>query len=182
MKKLLKLNILFLTAAIVLFSASCETPGDGDDNETTTTTSIEETTTSTTTVADTGPGLVVEVYDPDKVYPGTTLLGDLYDARVIEVNMSGEVVWQYSVPAEYSGFGLMAIEADLLGNNNIQALFPGSGIFEISRGSDGNEDGEIVWSYLTKKISHDADRLPGFGEEVGCKIECDSLHVLVWAA
>lgn len=106
-------------------------------------------------------GLVVEVYVPGKVYPGTTLLGDTHDPnnpRIIEVNMSGEIVWQYNVNATQLGIG--AIEAELLGNNNIQATLS-NGIFEISRGTDGNADGEIVWSYLTDKISHDADRLPG---------------------
>jgi hypothetical protein len=100
--------------------------------------------------------LVVEVYVPDKVYPGTTLLGEAHDPdnpRIIEVSMTGEILWEYKIPDEYAGFAAGGIEAQSLDNGNILALFPTEGIFEITRG------GDIVWSYLQAKVSHDADRL-----------------------
>ena len=75
MKGLSRLNILFplITAMPLLFSA-CDIY--------------------------TNSGLVVEVYVPEKVYPGTTLLGDTHDPnnpRIIEVSMSGEIVWQLTL-------------------------------------------------------------------------------------
>jgi hypothetical protein len=42
----------------------------------------------------------------------------------------------------------------LLANGNILLGLPKRGIFEIDR------SGEVVWSHLDEKISHDVDRLP----------------------
>lgn len=100
--------------------------------------------------------LVVEVYVPDKVYPGATLLGDSHDPdnpRIIEVSMTGEILWEYKIPDEYDEGSGIGLEAGTLDNGNILAIFPAPGIFEITR------DGEIVWSYLQEKLSHDADLL-----------------------
>jgi len=97
------------------------------------------------------PDICVDVYEPDMVWAGTTLLSDCHNlerVRIIEVNMLGEIVWEYLVPEK--GF----VEAELLSNNNILYTVDGKGVYEIDR------NGKIVWSYLTNKIDHDADRLP----------------------
>ncbi len=97
------------------------------------------------------PDISVDAYQPDKVWAGTTLLSLNYDPqkrRIVEVNMLGEVIWEYVVPQR--GF----TEAELLPNNNILYTAAGYGMYEIDR------SGKIVWSYLTSKIDHDADRLP----------------------
>jgi len=110
------------------------------------------------------PALAVEVYQPDRVWAGTTFLGPLsYDqrTRILEVNMRGEIIWEYVVPQR----GRM--EAELLPNNHILYTVNPKGVYEIDR------SGKVVWSYLTKKIDHDADRLPngntifvfGFGDQ-----------------
>jgi len=107
------------------------------------------------------PELGVDVYQPDKVWAGTTLLPDNHNPqkpRIIEVNMPGEIIWEYVVPdslRRVSGRGLNpGFDAELLPNNNILFVSPGKGVYEIDR------KGNVVWSYLTARISHDADRLP----------------------
>jgi outer membrane protein assembly factor BamB len=97
------------------------------------------------------PDLAVDVYQSDKVWDGTTILADNHikqRRRIIEVNMLGEIIWEYVVP------GTNWVEAELLPSNNILYLQSGHAVYEIDR------NGKIVWSYLTSKIDHDADRLP----------------------
>ena len=106
------------------------------------------------------PAIKVTVYNEGKVWPGTTLLNDNHDAewpRIIEVNMLGEVVWEYVIPRdiwEDEPLQSFAKDVELLANGNVLLGLPGRGIFEIDR------NGEIVWSHLDEKISHDVDRLP----------------------
>ncbi|OGO00315.1 MAG: hypothetical protein A2Y58_01895 [Chloroflexi bacterium RBG_13_51_52] len=97
------------------------------------------------------PDLAVDVYQSDMAWAGTTLLADNHNTaspRIIEVNMLGEVVWQYMVPQNLGGVS----DVELLPNNNILFSVRG-GVYEIDR------NGEVAWQYLTSKISHDADRL-----------------------
>jgi hypothetical protein len=103
------------------------------------------------------PVIKADVYLPDKAWAGTTLLVDNHDrttSRIIEVNMRGEIIWQYQIPASLKTYTNPGFDAELLENNNILYVLPGMGIFEIDRA------GKAVWSYLTVKVSHDADRLP----------------------
>ena len=64
----------------------------------------------------TDPELGVDVYQPDKVWAGTTLLPDNHNPqkpRIIEVNMPGEIIWEYVVPdslRRVSGRGLNPVE------------------------------------------------------------------------
>jgi hypothetical protein len=47
------------------------------------------------------PNLAVDIYKSDMAWDGTTLLADNHNSskrRIIEVNMSGEIVWEYVVP------------------------------------------------------------------------------------
>ena len=106
------------------------------------------------------PAIKVNVFNREKVWPGTTLLNDNHDEewpRIIEVNMLGEVVWEYVISRDlWEGEPHRSMDRDveLLENGNILLGLPQRGIFEIDRG------GEVVWSHLDEKISHDVDRLP----------------------
>ena len=103
------------------------------------------------------PDIIVDVYQSELVWAGTTLLPDNHNKdkpRIIEVNMLGEIVWQYVLPDNLKQYNNPGFDAELLANNNILFVLPRSGVYEIDR------NGKVVWSYLTVKISHDADRLP----------------------
>jgi len=109
------------------------------------------------------PDLQVDIYQSDKAWPGTTLFSDnhiLSRPRIIEVNMRGEIVWQYLVPENlrqniHPQAGMNpGFAVELLPNNNILFVSPQKGVYEINRG------GDVVWSYEIRKISHDVDRLP----------------------
>ena len=103
------------------------------------------------------PDIEVDVYQPDRVWAGTTLLADnhiLERPRIIEVNMLGEIVWQYLLPVNLKQYTNPGLDVELLPNNNILFVLPRNGVYEMER------SGKVVWSYLTSKIDHDADRLP----------------------
>lgn len=100
---------------------------------------------------------LIEVYDADRAASGTTLFADLHDKanpRIVEVNMQGDIVWEYRLPDDLKGFTEPGMDVELLPNGNILFLCPLKGVFEVQR------SGVIVWSYLNGKVSHDADRLP----------------------
>gem|GEM_PF-4128015 len=67
------------------------------------------------------PGISVDVYKSDKAWPGTTLLPFNYTQgkpRIIEINMLGEIIWEYQLPRG------MLFDVELLPNNNILFTFP----------------------------------------------------------
>jgi hypothetical protein len=68
--------------------------------------------------------------------------------------MLGEIVWEYLVPPHLKQYTNPGFDAELLLNGNILCVLPKNGVYEIDR------SGNVVWSYLTGKVSHDADRLP----------------------
>jgi outer membrane protein assembly factor BamB len=103
------------------------------------------------------PHIAVDIYQSDRVWAGTTLLPEHHNPdkpRIIEVNMLGEIVWEYLVPPALKQYSNPGFDAELLPNGNILYVLPRHGVYEIDR------SGRVVWSYLTEKISHDADRLP----------------------
>jgi len=103
------------------------------------------------------PNMCVDVYHSDMAWAGTTLFSDRHikeRPRVIEVNMLGEIVWEYVVPENVREYIIVGFDAELLPNNSILIMFPLYGVYEINR------NGNLVWSYLDEKVSHDADRLP----------------------
>lgn len=102
------------------------------------------------------PDIYVDIYNPEMTWTGTTLLADYHNPerpRIIEVNMQGEIVWEYLVPENLRKYRNPGFDVELLSNNNILFVLPRKGVYEINR------NGNIVWSYLDKKVSHDADRL-----------------------
>ena len=103
------------------------------------------------------PDISVDIYQSEMAWAGTTLLPDNHNPespRVIEVNMLGEIVWEYRLPQNLKQYTNPGFDVESLTNNNILLVLPRSGVYEIDR------NGKIVWSYLDEKVSHDADRLP----------------------
>jgi hypothetical protein len=103
------------------------------------------------------PDFIIEHYQPGKTWNGTTLFADYHvkgRARIVEVNMNGEIVWQYQLPDSLQQYIGPGFDVELLPNDNILFLLPRNGVYEINR------NGTVVWSYKDIKVSHDADRLP----------------------
>jgi outer membrane protein assembly factor BamB len=74
--------------------------------------------------------------------------------RVIEVNMLGEIIWEYALPLDLRQYTNPGFDVELLPNDNVLFVLPGKGVYEVDR------SGNTVWSYVDAKVSHDADRLP----------------------
>ncbi|MBW1801978.1 MAG: hypothetical protein JRJ85_14750, partial [Deltaproteobacteria bacterium] len=105
----------------------------------------------------TDPDIHVDIHVPDKVWQGTTILADNHRRgrpRIIEVDMRGRIVWEYVLPLNLRQYNNPGFDVELLPSNNVLFVLPGKGIYEINR------NGEVVWSHLDKKVSHDADRIP----------------------
>ena len=115
---------------------------------------------------------VVEVYKPDKVYPGTTIFGDTINPKkplIVEIDMAGKIRWSYKIPSSIIRKGDAARGMDvewIPKSNNILYTLPYSGVYEVNRNK------KTVWSFRGS-ASHDADRLPngntlvvwGWGED-----------------
>ncbi|MFH1768162.1 MAG: aryl-sulfate sulfotransferase [Candidatus Omnitrophota bacterium] len=102
------------------------------------------------------PDIYVDIYKPDLACKGTTLFSEYHNRqrpRIVEVNMRGELLWEYVLPENLIRYTNPGFDVEHLANNNVLFVLPLKGVYEIDR------DGNIVWSYLTSKISHDADRL-----------------------
>ncbi len=109
-------------------------------------------------LADQRTPMSIEVYKPDLVYQGTTVFVDmtvLHAPRVVEIDFQGNVVWSYDVPRSFVGdpaHDLVTVqwlpEAD---HFLIGVAFAGA--IEVDRAK------HIVWSYRTKYLSHDLERL-----------------------
>jgi len=104
----------------------------------------------------TNPDFHVDIYVSNKAWNGTTLLADNHRRgrpRIIEVDMHGRIIWEYALPVNMRQYNNPGFDVELLPSNNVLFVLPGKGIYEINR------KGEIVWSHLDRKVSHDADRL-----------------------
>jgi len=132
------------------------TPVDKDGNENTQVAAVRATPTPMPRgTAD--PDIYVDIYKSDMAWAGTTLLPDNHNRgrpRVIEVNMRGEIVWEYQLPQDLRQYTNPGFDVELLPNNNILLVLPLKGVYEVDR------NGNTVWSYRDRKVSHDADRLP----------------------
>jgi len=103
------------------------------------------------------PAFVVDINIPGKAWQGTTLFADNHDLakpRIVEVNMAGEVTWEYDLPAEVRTYTNPGEDVEALPNGNILVLFPRYGVYELTK------EKQVAWKYLDAKVSHDADRLP----------------------
>jgi hypothetical protein len=102
------------------------------------------------------PAFLVDVNVPGEAWQGTTIFADHHDTakpRIVEVNMQGEVTWEYDLPAELKSYTNPGQDVEPLANGNMLVLFPQHGVYEITR------EKKVAWKYLDPKVSHDADRL-----------------------
>lgn len=98
----------------------------------------------------------ITIFDASRVSFGTTIFADLHDSskpRIIEINLLGEIVWEYYIPKDLIDYINPGLDVEVLANNNVLYVLPHKGVYEINR------DGKLIWSHLDTKISHDADRL-----------------------
>ena len=136
----------------------------------------------------TDPDFIIEKYQPGKTWNGTTLFADYHkpDApRIVEVNMNGEIIWQYKIPDNLKRYLHPGFDVQLLPNNHIMYILPGNGVYEIDR------NGNVVWSYLDSQASHDVDRLPNGNtlinrgnddtKDTAQVIEVDQQGKIVWS-
>ncbi|OGY24877.1 MAG: hypothetical protein A2Y57_00935 [Candidatus Woykebacteria bacterium RBG_13_40_7b] len=134
------------------------------------------------------PDFEVDIFKEDKVYLANTLLPDNHkidNPRVIEVNILGEIIWEYQLPEDLKKYTNPGFDAEKLPNGNVLILLPAKGVFEI------DQDKNIIWSYLDSKVSHDADRLPdgntlisfgnGDGKEDSQVKEVDKNGNIIWS-
>lgn len=110
------------------------------------------------------PQIKIDVHKPDQVFAGTTAFIDTTSPsfpRIVEIDMEGNLVWDYLIKPEIFG-GAAVPESAVKGmdlewiprSDSFLFVVVGAGVFEVNRQK------QIVWKYLTKHVSHDADRLP----------------------
>ena len=133
----------------------------------------------------------VRIHRAQETCDGTTLFADLQPEvppRLLEVDMAGDVVWEFEIPPYLRGYTDPGMDVEALANGNVLFVLPRFGVFEVER------DGRIVWFHRNEKISHDADRLEngntlyvyGGQDDVGDlhvkEIEPDGTLVWSWSA
>lgn len=98
----------------------------------------------------------MEIFQPDKVQAGRLAFVDSSLAKLIEVDLSGRITWEYTIPGSVLGNGKLSSGTDvewLAQSDSFLLAIPGAGVFEINR------QGQVVWKYATPYADHDADRL-----------------------
>jgi hypothetical protein len=96
-------------------------------------------------------GPLYEQHNPDRLADGHLLVADSEHDRVVELNRSGEVVWEFGGSATLN----WPRDADRLPNGH--TLVTDSYNDRVVEVSDG---GEIVWAVETGGLPYEADRLP----------------------
>jgi hypothetical protein len=103
----------------------------------------------------------IDIYHRDLAFNGTTAFVETKNEakpHIIEIDMNGKVIWDYKIPSKIVGgprhAGLGADIEWLPEKDHFLFVMPLRGVYEVNRHK------EIVWQYETRKISHDADRLP----------------------
>lgn len=97
-----------------------------------------------------------EIHQPDKVQPGRIAFVDTSLAKLIELDLTGKVTWEYAIPFALAARGRLSAGTDvewLQESDHFLLAIPESGVFEINR------KGDVVWQYKTRFVDHDADRL-----------------------
>ncbi|MDD5111934.1 MAG: aryl-sulfate sulfotransferase [Candidatus Altiarchaeota archaeon] len=123
------------------------------------TTKAHVTTTSTTLRVPEGiidPDFEVVAYDSALAWNGTNILSDNHvegRPRIVELNMYGEIIWEYVLPSEFKDYTNPGFDVELLPSGTILFVLPRKGVYEIDR------QGSVVWSFPDTMVSHDADRL-----------------------
>ena len=131
--------------------------------------------------------MTVEIYQPDLVYPGTTVFVDnrAYAPKIVEIDMSGKALWGMEIPrALRPTRHRFASDLKWLPESDhfLYTSAP-NGIFELDR------RGKVVWSHATANVTHDADRLEngntiyvfGFDSESDAQVtEVSPTGQIVW--
>lgn len=163
-----KILVIFAILAILALFAGCaskntgtgQAPAQNLENEPAAEEQATETTAETAppeqTAGTADPDFAAAMNDWTKTNWGTTLFSDNHitgKPRIVEMNMKGEIIWQYAIPKGLEGYTNPGFGIEILPNNNVLFVLPRSGVYEINR------QGETVWSFKDAKVSHDADRL-----------------------
>ena len=75
--------------------------------------------------------IYVAIYDSEKTCEGTTFLPDLHDSqrpRIVEVNMRGEVVWEYVILDELKQYHNPGLDVEVLSSGNILFVLHRNGV------------------------------------------------------
>lgn len=97
--------------------------------------------------------------DPERATPGFTIISPMYQRKTVLLNMSGEVVHEWDLPAQPANY------ARLLTNGNMfVATKLDDGPADLS-GKGGliqeyDWDGNVIWEYRDTHQHHDLHRLP----------------------
>ncbi len=116
--------------------------------------------------------LEVLVLKKEKVWPHNALFVDGEARTVVEIDLNGKVLWKIDVPrsceedaeAGANQCGNRISDVELLPNNHVLVMAGGCGVYELNR------RGEVVWEYLNRTVSHDADRLENGNTIMACSI------------
>lgn len=98
----------------------------------------------------------VDVHQPDKVQAGRIAFVDASQDKLIEMDLTGKITWEFFIPPSLAGKGKLAGGTDvewLPQSDHFLLAIAGTGVFEINR------QGQTVWQYATTYADHDADRL-----------------------
>lgn len=98
----------------------------------------------------------VVINQPDKLQAGRVAFVDASQAKLIEMDITGKITWEYAIPRNIVGSGKLSGGTDvewLPQSDNFLLAIPGAGVFEINR------EGQVVWKFSTPYADHDADRL-----------------------
>lgn len=99
----------------------------------------------------------LRVFNGGKAQAGRVAFFKPSEAKIIEIGSNGQKTWEYKIPRKYlnANFGVSAgpdVEWVAKTDTFLVAI-PKSGIIEVDR------QGNVVWEYMTKNISHDVDLL-----------------------
>jgi hypothetical protein len=96
------------------------------------------------------------VYDSQKLQIGNVAIVDASRGKIVEYDLSGKVVWEFSIPWSIpkQSLGSGADIEWVSESDTFLFVVPRAGIYEVNRQK------EIIWKYETSKVSHDADKLP----------------------
>jgi hypothetical protein len=100
---------------------------------------------------------VVGVNQEGSVQIGKIAFVDVNQSKLIEMDTTGKVTWEYSIPFTMTFGSKLSSGTDvewLPASDNFLLAIPEAGVFEVNR------KGEVVWQYKTRYVDHDADRLP----------------------
>jgi hypothetical protein len=95
--------------------------------------------------------IIYEQHNPDRLADDHLLVADSEHDRVVELNASGEVVWEFGGSATLD----WPRDADRLANGHTLVTDSYN-----DRVVEVDEDGEIVWAVETGDLPYEADRLP----------------------